>query len=100
MMISILVAALASQAAASETKGCHADTVLSVVKDNDEAAPFVIRLASGSQLRILGQDFIDPRKWRRGDPVSICVTDDTDFVDVTDTARDERVRTWTDARPR
>jgi hypothetical protein len=100
MMNLILAAALASQATATDAKACHADTVFRVVKDKDEAAPFVLRLASGRQLRILGQDFIDPRTWRRGDPVSICLTDDTDVVEVTDTTRDEWLQTWTDARPR
>jgi hypothetical protein len=91
---------LASQAAARDTKDCHSDKVFRVVKDGDEAAPFVIRLTSGRQLRILGQDFVDPRKWRKGDSVSVCRTDNDDFVQVTDTERRERLQTWIDARPR
>ena len=100
MMALILAAALASPAAAGDTQDCRADKVFRVVKDSDEAAPFVIRLTSGRQLRILGQDFIDPRKWRKGDPVSICRTDKDAFIEVTDTQRGERLQTWTDARPR
>jgi hypothetical protein len=76
------------------------DAVSRVVRDNDDAAPFVIRLASGRQLRILGQDLIDPSTWRRGDPLIICPTDDEGLVEVTNTKRDERLETWADSRPR
>jgi hypothetical protein len=100
MMHLLLVVALA-QAATGDTGGCHPDRVLRVLKERNAAAPFVVRLASGRQLRIAGQDFIDPRKWRRDEAVLICPSDQgDDLLEVINTQRGERLVTWPDARPR
>jgi len=100
MISLVLAAAFASQSPTTGAKGCLTDTVSRVARDKDDAAPFVIQLASGRQLRIAPQDFIDPKTWRRGDPVIICPTDDSGFVELNNTKREERLLTWTDARPR
>jgi hypothetical protein len=95
-----LAAALANQAPTAPAPSCLRDTISRVVSDKDKAAPRVIQLRSGRHLRVLGQDFIDPRRWRRGDRVAICPTDDIDTVEVTNVQRGERLLTWKDARPR
>jgi len=90
-----------AQTLADAPKACQTDAIAQVVKDKDQADHFVLRLASGRSLRTLGQDFIDPRAWRKGDPVSICESDQgADVVKVTNGRRKEQLLTWSNASPR
>jgi hypothetical protein len=68
-MLLTLVAA-ASMASAD---ACHEGVLKQVVKDHDQTAPYVLVLASGERYRLYGQDFIDPRRWRAGDRLKVCL---------------------------
>src|SRR5579864_4899466 len=101
-MISLLAALIINaEPAAGSAKSCQADVVSQIIRDDDNGAPYVILTASGRKLRISGEDFIDPRTWRKGDAISICLDDkDSTLAEVTNTRREEQLMTWVDASPR
>jgi hypothetical protein len=101
-MISVLVALIIGvEPVVVSLKSCQADVVSQIVKDSDAAAPYLIMTASGHIFRIFGQDFIDPRTWRKGEAISVCPDDkDRRFAEITNTHRKERLVTWINASPR
>jgi hypothetical protein len=100
-MISLLAALIIGvEPVAASLKSCQADVVSQIIEDSD-AAPYVILTASGHKFRIVGQDFIDPRTWRKGEAISVCPDDkDPRFAEITNTRRKERLVTWVNASPR
>ena len=66
----LILAAAASMASAD---ACHEGVLKQVVKEPDQGDPFVLVLASGERYRLYGQDFIDPRRWRPGDRLQVCL---------------------------
>jgi hypothetical protein len=100
LMLIALMAIFSPAAASVSEPACHSDDVNRVINDHDNGAPYVIQLRSGRHLRILGEDFIDPRKWRKGEPVAVCPSaQDPKLFDVTNKNRGEKLVTWQDARP-
>lgn len=50
---------------------CQTSAVTKIYKDDDPAEPLVLATTAGAY-QLAGQDFIDPRHWRRGDHLQIC----------------------------
>jgi hypothetical protein len=75
---------------------CQTDTLASVVDDHAADAPYLLVTVSGRWLRIYGQDFIDPRAWRRRDALTICAVGDSASLRVRDLHRDEELLTAND----
>lgn len=63
---------------------CRGDVFKRLVNGSgDPGAPYMILTAGGRRYRVLGQDFIDPRKWRAGERLVICPEPDTPGVTAT-----------------
>ncbi|MBW8785694.1 MAG: hypothetical protein JF593_13835 [Novosphingobium sp.] len=84
------VFALLLTTAATAVPACAGSVVAAVDRDGDATAPYVLTTAAGARVRLYGQDFIDPRQWRRGDRLTICRDATTpDAVQITDETRGE-----------
>lgn len=63
---------------------CRDDAFQRIAKGSgDPGAPYMIVTAAGRRYRILGQDFIDPRDWRKGERLLICPEPDDPTIAVT-----------------
>lgn len=53
---------------------CMEDAFASLQRDaGNPAEPLLIMTRKGQQLRLVGQDSVDPRAWQPGDAVSVCL---------------------------
>jgi hypothetical protein len=71
---------------------CSDTTLHSVLRDRDRTQPLLVAAASGLAWRPYGSDFIDPRRWQRGDRLSICAaTPGAPEVTLTNLTRNEAI---------
>jgi hypothetical protein len=93
----MLSAALMLAAAGVQTTGCESVSLSTIVRDTDDAEPFTIEASDGRRFRVFGQDFIDVRKWKQGEPLRICLKEAHPFqtFEMVDTLRDEAVEVAT-----
>jgi hypothetical protein len=68
-----MIELLAGLILATAPANCSDDILAWVVRTTDVAEPYVLVTRSGRAFQLLGQDFIDPRSWRSGDPLRLCV---------------------------
>ncbi len=69
LLLLLSVLALAGPVQAEE---CQAARLRRIVHDQDLTEPYTLITEDGAHLRLGGQDFINPRKWRSGAALRIC----------------------------
>ncbi len=94
MTLLIALALLGATPAQDPGDACKRDTVLGIAKDAVAAEPYLLTTVQGRHLRLLGQDFIDPRTWRAGESLSVCKDPDepssrVTFVRITNLKKQE-----------
>jgi hypothetical protein len=71
--LSWLLTATLAVASPGVAANCQQDTIDRIAN----AGEYLIT-GSGKYHQILGQDFIDPRRWRSGEKISVCIREPTD----------------------
>jgi len=69
LLLFLGVLTLASPVQAEE---CQVARLKRILHDQDPGTPYTLVTGSGAHLRLLGQDFINPREWRAGASLRIC----------------------------